>query len=130
MSCVVLDTNILVASLWKDKSKSAEIVRRVIEQRLTACFDLNVIDEYRRVLRRFEFRFKRSVLEELMYGITSNGLEVIAPKSDIAFVHESDRMFYDVARHCNAILITANLRHYPANEPLIMTSGAFLRSVV
>ena len=123
---VVLDTNILVASLWKPGSKSAGIVRDAVESRLLACYDQGIMDEYSIVLHRFKFRFPLSVIEGLLRGIEENGLSVTAPKSDMPFAHESDRVFYDVAVHSGAILITSNLRHYPENEPFIMTAGAFV----
>ena len=123
---IVLDTNIIVASLWKARSKSASIVRDVIERRLVACYDQAIADEYLKVLHRFKFRFPLSAIDSLLHGITDSGLCVVAPGSDIPFAHESDRMFYDVAVHCGAILITSNLRHYPNDEPFIMTPGEFM----
>jgi len=124
---VVLDTNILVASLWKPNSKSAGIVRDVIGRQFHACFDQEILTEYSKVLRRLKFRFPLSVIESLLHGIAENGLSVAVPKSEMPFAHESDRVFYDVAVHCGAILVTSNLRHYPMNDPFIMTSGAFAR---
>ena len=123
---VVLDTNIIVASLWKPDSKSSSIVRDVIERRLLACYDQAILDEYSKVLHRFKFRFPLSTIDGLLHGVTENGLFTAAPKSDMPFEHESDRVFYDVAVHCGAMLITSNLRHYPKNEPFIVTPGAFL----
>ena len=125
MTRVVLDTNILVASLWKPYSKSAGIVRGAIERRLVACYDQSIMDEYAKVLRRFKFRFPVSDIEGLLQGIAEGGLLVDAPKSDFHFAHESDRVFYDVARHSNAMLITSNLRHYPNDDPLVITPGGF-----
>ena len=122
---VVLDTNILVASLWKPGSKSAGIVRDATERRITACFNTEIAEEYSNVLSRFKFRFPISVTDGLVHGITDNGLSVEAPKSDIYFAHESDRVFYDVAVFCGAKLITSNLKHFPESDPRIMTPGAF-----
>ena len=122
---IVLDTNILVASLWKPGSKSAGIVRDVIKQRITACYTTEIAEEYSIVLRRLKFRFPISVTDGLVHGITDNGLSVEAPKSDIYFAHESDRVFYDVAVFCGAKLITSNLKHFPESDPRIMTPGAF-----
>jgi hypothetical protein len=34
-------------------------------------------------------------------------------------------MFYEAAKECGAILITGNIRHYPA-EPFIKTAAEFL----
>ena len=126
---VVVDTNILVASLWKPASMSADIVRDIKAQRITACYDRGIVNEYNNVLHRFKFRFPITVLDGLIDGITDYGLSVMALKSSITFEHESDRMFYDVAQYCNVVLITSNLRHYPKDEPYIMTPGAFVKQL-
>ena len=125
MTRVVLDTNIIVASLWRAKSKSAAIVRDAINRKIIACYDNGIAEEYSKVLHRFKFRFPLSAIDGLLLGVMDGGLSVVAPKSTIPFTHESDRMFYDVAVHCGAILVTSNLRHYPEDDSRIMTPGAY-----
>ena len=43
------------------------------------------------------------------------------------FNDEDDRSYYEVAKLCNAILITGNKRHFP-DEPFIMTPAEFLET--
>jgi predicted nucleic acid-binding protein len=38
---------------------------------------------------------------------------------------ETDRKFFDVAKACEAVLITGNRKHYP-QDPLIITPAEFV----
>ena len=42
------------------------------------------------------------------------------PVSDIPFADPADKKFYEVAKHCHALLITGNIKHFP-NESFIKT---------
>ncbi len=39
---------------------------------------------------------------------------------DVPFADESDKKFYEVAKHCNAVLITGNKKHFP-DDPIVKT---------
>ena len=58
-------------------------------------------------------------------NIKKFGKAITTDKSTVALPDESDRIFYDVARASEAILITGNTKHFP-NEPFIMTPAEFL----
>ena len=48
------------------------------------------------------------------------------PRTDIVFDRdETDRKFFEVAKYCNALLVTGNLKHYP-NDPIVMTMADFI----
>ena len=127
MKYIVLDTNILVSALWNKHGKPAVIVRHVLEGTLTICYDFRILTEYTDVLHRPEFPFEATDIHGLLERIKEKGVSVIAPKSDIVFTDDDDRMFYEVATFCNATLITGNTRHYP-EKPFIMTVTEFLES--
>ena len=126
MMRIVLDTGILVSALWKKEGKPAFLVRKVLENVYTPCYDHRIMDEYLEVLYRPRFAFKPFLVQDLLSGIESNGLSVIVPKVDMPFKDEDDRMFYEVAKFCNATLITGNIQHFP-NSPDIMTVSRFLQ---
>ena len=44
---------------------------------------------------------------------------------NIAFVDQDDKKFYEVAKFCDAWLITGNKRHFPV-EPKIVSATEFL----
>ena len=125
MDRIVLDTNILVSALWSKNGNPANVVRRVLEGDLTMCYDSRIIAEYVDVLHRPEFPFEASDIHGLLEGVKQRGLSVVAPRIEVAFADEDDRMFYEVAVFCKATLITGNVRHYP-DKPFIMTVTEFL----
>jgi len=125
MKNIVLDTNILVSALWNKHGSPAIIVRQVLEGSFSICYDSRIIAEYTEVLNRPEFPFVSADINELLNWIKEKGISIIAPEADISFVDDDDRMFYEVAVFCDAILITGNTRHYP-KEAFIMTVAEFI----
>jgi len=84
--------------------------------------------EYQEVLCRphLAFRFAEAKVSEIIDKIKADGLCVVVKPGTIPpFADESDRSFYDVAKACEAALITGNIKHYPG-EAFIMTPAEFL----
>ena len=123
---VVLDTDILVSSLWNKEGAPAKIVGMILERKLTPCHDFRILSEYRQVLRRPKFNFIPSDADDLIDFIRNSGVSIAAAPSGVRFADESDRKFYEVAKSLNAVLITGNNKHFPA-EPFIMTPAGFIR---
>jgi putative PIN family toxin of toxin-antitoxin system len=114
-----------VSALWSDSSIPAEIIK-LIPKIIVPCFSCEIFLEYTDVLKRPKFDFSVCKRERLLFEIKEHG-EVISPnKSDIPMPDETDRKFYDTAKQIGAILISGNLRHYPA-EPFIIMPSDFLR---
>ena len=128
MNHIVLDTNILVSALWNKGGNPANIIRLVLEDELTMCYDSRIMAEYTDVLHRPEFPFETSDIHRLLDGVKQRGLSVVVPKIEVAFTDDDDRMFYEVAVFCKATIITGNTRHYP-EKPFIMTPTEFLESL-
>ena len=129
----MLDTNVLVSALWCKDGKPAFIVQKVLLQELTLCYDYRIMSEYVGVLHRDKFTFAPSEVEEILNAIEATGISVVPDQdkqdittidNDIIFNDEDDRAFYDVAKFCNATLITGNKRHYP-DEEFIKTPAEF-----
>ncbi len=122
---VVLDTNVLVTALWSSKSKPAAIVSEAISGRFKICYDYRLLEEYTAVLHSPKFGFQKWQIEWLLDQLTSTGISVIAdPLPDVPFPDESDRKFYEIAKFCNASLVTGNMKHYP-EDPCVMTVADF-----
>ena len=52
-----------------------------------------------------------------METFEKDGISVIADAvDDILFTDESDKKFYEVAKFCNAPLVTRNLEHCPQED--------------
>ena len=123
---VVIDTNILVSALWSRNSNPAKIVSMILRGVLVPCFDYRIITEYREVLKRPGFGFSEGEINSLLGWFESNGHSVVAKPSDIDFTDEADKMFYEVAKHCGAVLITGNLKHFPKDRK-ILNAADFLK---
>lgn len=92
------------------------------------CYDYRLLEEYRSVLSRPKFNFDKYQVDWLLEDLIVSGISVIAkPLPDASFVDESDRKFYEVAKFCNATLVTGNIRHYP-QDPCISTVADFYLS--
>ncbi|MCL2200106.1 MAG: putative toxin-antitoxin system toxin component, PIN family [Defluviitaleaceae bacterium] len=124
---VVLDTNVIVSALWSANNRLAQILALVIDGSLIPCYDSEIMQEYVEVLNRphLAFRFAESRVDRIIEKIKSDGICVVVNPSTIPLIDENDRCFYDVAKACNAILITGNTKHYPT-EPFIMNPAQFL----
>ncbi len=120
---VVLDTNVIVSAVWSPGRNAGIIVGSVFSGKLTACYDDRIIEEYERVMRYPKLHFTENEISAILEPIIKNGFSVIAePISDITFIDESDRKFYEVAKSCDAILITGNLKHYPDDRDVMSLS--------
>lgn len=122
---VVIDTNILVSALWSSSGAPARAVGLVLSGQLIPCYDHRIMVEYRQVLQRPKFRFRPAEINALLDWFKQTGRSVVPAPVDIPFVDEADRKFYEVAKYCNAILITGNLKHFP-NDDSVMSVSDFL----
>ena len=122
---VVLDANVLVSAFWSRDSNPARIVSLALNSIITPCFDSRIMNEYRGVLYRKKFGFEKWEINQVLAQLENDGLSVVPVPLSIRFVDESDKKFYEIAKHCNAPLVTGNIRHYP-RDPLVVTPADFL----
>ena len=123
---VVIDTNVAVSALITPHGNAAKILDLIADNKLKVCYSELIQAEYIRVLSRPRFNFSAEDQGYFIKGIRRFGMSIEPMVSTIPFRDESDRIFYDVAKFCNATLITGNIRHYPT-EPNIVTPAEFLR---
>ncbi|MDR1134952.1 MAG: putative toxin-antitoxin system toxin component, PIN family [Clostridiales Family XIII bacterium] len=121
----VIDTNILVSAMLSIKSKPSQVVRLVLDEQLRLYYSEAILAEYQVVLARPHFDFNLDSVDALLESLIGLGVLIIPQTTDIAFIDESDRKFYDVAVTCDATLITGNRRHYP-DAPFVRTPAEFL----
>lgn len=125
---VVIDTNVLVSALMSRNGTPARVLSLVLSERITPCYDDRILCEYREVLQRPKFGFTSGEINSLLDWIEHYGRSVaVEPLAD-TFVDESDKKFYEVARFCDATLVTGNLKHYP-EDPRVMGVAAFLEKL-
>ncbi len=122
---VVIDTNILVRALWSKSGLPAKFVSLLFTGEIIACYDYRLLQEYRQVLAKEKFGFTKWEINSLIDWIVEQGISVIAPESNDFFIDESDKKFYEVAKYCNALLVTSNKKHYPNDENIISVKEFF-----
>lgn len=125
---IVIDTNVLVSALWSKNSNPARLLYLVFEGALKPCYDYRILEEYQEVLKRPKFKFSDSDIQNLLEGIKIMGMSVVAEPISTLFEDEEDKKFYEVAKFCNAKLITGNLKHFP-KENCILSVSEFLESL-
>jgi len=112
----VLDTNVLVSGILSPNGPPAAVLRALLTERVTLCFDERIVSEYRDVLTRTKFAFDRELVEELIGFLESAGSPTLATPLAVTLPDPWDQMFVEVAVSSNAdCLVTGNLRHFPEN---------------
>jgi len=122
---VVIDTNVLISAFWSKNGNPAKIIGLVQNRIIIPCYDYRIIEEYEEVLARTKFGFDEWEINDFLSQIRHDGISIVAKSIDIPFIDDSDKMFYEVAKQCNAKLITGNKKHFP-NDNFIMTPASFL----
>ncbi len=115
MRRVVLDTNVLVSALLSPLGAPAWILDLVVSGDIVLFYDVNIFDEYRRVLVRPELRLPSELIDDTLRAIEGLATEVTAPPWAHPLPDPSDEPFLRVAKTAGASLITGNLRHFPSN---------------
>lgn len=123
----VIDTNILVSALWKPGGNASTLISAVLNGTVLPCYDYRILEEYREVLLRPKFKFSRQQVDMLLDSFVMDGISVTANALPyISMKDEDDRPFFEVAKTCNAPLVTGNIRDYP-QDPLITSLADFCR---
>lgn len=113
----VIDTNVLVSSLFSSKSLSNPllIIKSVLNGNITPLYSEEIIYEYKEVLSRNKFRFKPEDIQNLISVFYEFGIDT--PRTGIsgeAFPDSDDIVFYEVAMSVeDAYLVTGNTKHFP-----------------
>ena len=64
--------------------------------------------------------------EEILNSVQALGAIINPVPSTFLMPDESDRIFYDTAKACEGYLVTGNSKHFPADDPFIMTPARFI----
>ena len=113
MKRVVIDTNILVASLIQPVGFCGRLLDLVVDGAADACVDDRILAEYAEVLPRRKFHLPPEKIETTLDFSRQSGIPVIAHPLSVALPDPDDLPFLEVAASGHAILVTANLRHFP-----------------
>ena len=110
----VLDTNVLVGGLITPEGACGRIVDLVFEEGFVPCVDARILREYQRVLPRPRLRIDRGDVVSTLRQIRLTA-ELLTPVPlAAALPHPADLPFLEVAKQAGAVLVTGNVRHFPA----------------
>lgn len=116
---IVLDTNVLVSSLWSKDGNCSTIMSKVLNHDFILVYNQEILQEYETVLKRPKFNFSKEEVFFIIDFIRQEGFSIVANSTSVNFIDEADRKFYEVAKTMNCILVTGNLKHFPAEKNII-----------
>lgn len=132
MVSVVLDTNVLVATLISPDGSHAKVLEYLLEH--LGIYEIvvssQIADEYRDVLAR-PFLALRGLAEEaqaFLALLLSVAVEVVPTAiPQLVYPDIEDKPFVEAAVYTNGLLITNNVRDYPFIGVRILRADEFLR---
>ncbi len=127
---IVLDTNVLVSGLLKSHSDAGTIVRMVAGGLLQVVYDARILTEYREVLNRPKFGFKKAEIEDILTQIEAEGILAVGQPLPEKLPDPDDEPFLEVALAVEGtVLVTGNKKHFPASadqKVVVLSPGEFV----
>ena len=113
----VIDTNVFVSAFLSPFGRPAGVLRLVLSGRVQALYDVRILSEYRDVLFRPKFHFKKENIDFLLAQIQLEGQFTVAEPLPEPLKDPSEEMFLEVAVSGGAdFLVTGNLKHFPPRK--------------
>lgn len=121
---VVIDTNVVVSAFLSPHGNPAKVLALFFKGELQTYYSGDILAEYEDVLSRPVLKIEPEKIKRFFEIIRETATLLEPITSDIDLPDESDRIFYDTAKKSGAVLITGNIKHYPA-EDFVMTPNQF-----
>ena len=125
----VIDTNVMVSSMFKKTSIPGKVVDHVIRGDIIPLLNDEILAEYEEVLLRNEFGFLKTDVDELLSHVKTAGLFLDRTPASEDFPAPDDTVFYEIAltarKSVEAYLVTGNQKHYPI-KPFVVTPREML----
>jgi len=112
----VVDTNVLVSALLTPGGGPARLLGHLLAGRLRPVVCAAILAEYRHVLLRPRFRQDPAAMNDLVdtIGLVADWVPVPAYAGEPALPDPTDWPFIAAARIAGCVVVTGNLRHFPA----------------
>src|SRR6185312_6014704 len=128
---VVIDTNVLVSGIINPHGPPGRVIDSIVSLALTPLYDDRILSEYRDVLLRPAFGFRRNDVSALLNFIEFSGEHITGGPVDVVLPDPDDLPFIEVAVAGLAdALVTGNMKHFiPARRRgvSILTPAALLK---
>ena len=109
----VIDTNVVVSALMNRHSPPGRVIVAALSRSITLLYDDRIFAEYGDVLRRREFPFLASEVDEFLDFVESNGEYVSGGPTGVVLPDATDLPFLEIAIAGLAdALITGNAKHF------------------
>jgi putative PIN family toxin of toxin-antitoxin system len=114
---IVVDTNVLVSGILSPHGPPATVLRLLLNEHVSLCFDERIMSEYRDVLTRGKFGFDSDLVEDVLSFLEVTGVPVVANPLSINLPDPADLMLLEVSHSGSAeFLVTGNLGHFPKSS--------------
>ena len=127
---VVIDTNVLVSGIINPHGSPGRVVDFIVSLALTPLYDDRILSEYRDVLLRPVFGFRRNDVSSLLDFIEFSGEYITCGPVNLVLPDSDDLPFVEVAIAGLAdAMVTGNMKHFiPARRHgvSILTPAALL----
>jgi len=129
---LVIDTNILVSAALKPEGLQRTVLVLAMTRPARLYISQAILEEYREVLARREFKIRRGLRQQLLQLIKNRG-QLVDPVRGLQLTKDpDDNKFMECADAARAdYLITGNQRHFPRfwKKTKIITSREFISIV-
>jgi putative PIN family toxin of toxin-antitoxin system len=126
---LVLDTNIVISAALKPEGLQRTVLLLALTKPARLYVSAPIVEEYRAVLSRPEFRIRKGLRRRFLQLIEGNA-HLVAPSRRLQITTDvADNMFLECADAARVdYLVTGNLRHFPRywKRTKIITSREFL----
>jgi putative PIN family toxin of toxin-antitoxin system len=117
----VIDTNVIVSALINTNGTQAKILALALNGKIKVLYDNRIIFEYIDLLSRKDFGFDMETINALIDYFKAEGEFVNSEHSNVKFIDETDKKFYEVYLSGGAqYLITGNIKHFPKDANIII----------
>ncbi len=126
---LVLDTNIVVSAALRPDGLQRTVLLLAMTKPARLYVTRAILEEYREVLARPEFKIRRGLQQQLLQIIKNHAHLVAAVRTIQAAKDPGDNKFLECADAARAdYLITGNQRHFPKfwKQTKIITSREFI----
>ena len=112
---VVLDTNVVVSGLLSPSGPPGRIVDLVTHDLIQLIYSDEILSEYTEVLHRPQLKLSKDLVDVFLADIRRRDMVVAAAPWPVEVPDPTDAVFLEVAAAGDAVLVTGNLKHYPAS---------------
>ncbi len=119
----VIDTNVIVSSMLKQKSIPWQIIDLVTKNTIVPLLNEEILNEYIEVITRNKFHFTEEQIENVVNTVKTKAIFLNKKQTLEDFVDEDDIVFFEIVMSArstmDAYLITGNMKHYPIRSYVV-----------